>query len=637
MRGLLPDDWRRNVWALTLTVFISFVGFQFFSPFLPLYIRELGVTDPAKIALWAGAQAAVTPAMSGILSPVFGRLADRFGRKMMLIRSLVGFVVIVAAMGLVTSVEQLFLARVVMGLFSGFTPMVMALATTSAPRDKVPAAIGMVQSAQLLSVAVGPAIGGYVASHFGIRYAFFATAGLCALALLGLIVLFQEVAPGAPGAPRQPTPKVPLRQVFQYPHFSVVMALLFISQFLDRGLALLIPLRVAHMPGVEKIAAISGTIISVGAIAATASANVAARLSREVPTARLLLIGLLVGGPLCAAMALPGGWPVLLVLRMLTGLCLGAAITLTYSLGAAIVPAEHRGAAFGWLGLGLQIGTAASPLASGALAAVSIPGAFLFDGALAWVAAALLLFGARGLRRVDELAGQQEIHGVDVADLLDELDGRAAERVDRPPDLREPEAGVRGRRADVGGQEQLEAAADAVAVDGGDDRFREHVMLQQRVTDDARCLRRRREVPAHVRAGAEGAFAGTGEDDAAARPALEPVPQPRQVRHHLPRHRVESDLVVDGDDHDVRAVRASPYLHVSPPAVPGRRRPCRTPGARSRAGSPRRFSRGEDGVRCTAGACRPRTIGEARRPTCAACRARASGSSAASCPARRGA
>jgi AAHS family 3-hydroxyphenylpropionic acid transporter len=176
------------------------------------------------------------------------------------------------------------------------------------------------------------------------------------------------------------------------------MALLFVAQFIDRGLALLIPLEVAHMPGVEKIAAISGAIVSVGAIAATTSANVAARLAREVPAARLLLIGLLVGGPLCAAMALPRGWPLLLVLRLLTGLCLGAAITLTYSLGAAIVPAEHRGAAFGWLGLGLQIGTAASPLASGALAAVSIPGAFLFDGALAWVAAALLLFGARGLR-----------------------------------------------------------------------------------------------------------------------------------------------------------------------------------------------------------------------------------------------
>jgi MFS family permease len=191
---------------------------------------------------------------------------------------------------------------------------------------------------------------------------------------------------------------MPLRDVFKYPHFAVVMALLFIAQFIDRGLALLIPLDVAHMPDIEKIAAVSGAIVSVGAIAATTSANVAARLAREVSAARLLLIGLLLGGPLCAAMALPRGWPTLLVLRLLTGLCLGAAITLTYSLGAAIVPAEHRGAAFGWLGLGLQIGTAASPLGSGALAAVSIPGAFLFDGALAWVAAALLLFGARGLR-----------------------------------------------------------------------------------------------------------------------------------------------------------------------------------------------------------------------------------------------
>ena len=395
---ILPNDWRRNVWALTLTVFISFVGFQFFSPFLPLYIRELGVTDPAKIALWSGLQAAVTPAMSGILSPVFGRLADRFGRKLMLIRSLVGFVVIVAAMGLVTSVQQLFLARVIMGFFAGFTPMVMALATTSAPKDKVPAAIGMVQSAQLLSVAVGPAIGGYVASHFGIRYAFFATAGLCALALVGLIVLFQEVSPASPGASRQPAAKMPLGDVFRYPHFAVVMALLFVAQFIDRGLALLIPLQVAHLPDIEKIAAVSGTIVSIGAIAATTSANVAARLAREIPAARILLIGLFVGGPLCAAMALPRGWLVLLALRLLTGLCLGAAITLTYSLGATIVPAEHRGAAFGWLGLGLQIGTAASPLVCGMIAAASIPGAFVFDGALAWVAAALLLFGARGLR-----------------------------------------------------------------------------------------------------------------------------------------------------------------------------------------------------------------------------------------------
>src|SRR5262245_17947771 len=65
--------WQRNVWALALSVFIAFVGFQFFSPFLPLYVRELGVSDPAGIALWSGVLAAVTPAVSGLLSPIFGR------------------------------------------------------------------------------------------------------------------------------------------------------------------------------------------------------------------------------------------------------------------------------------------------------------------------------------------------------------------------------------------------------------------------------------------------------------------------------------------------------------------------------------------------------------------------------------
>jgi DHA1 family multidrug resistance protein-like MFS transporter len=387
----------RNVWALTLTVFVAFVGFQFFSPFLPLYVHELGVTDPRSIALWSGVLAAVTPAVSGLLGPLVGRLADRFGRKLMLIRSLGGFVVIIAAMGLVTSVEQFLAARIIQGFFAGFTPMAMALASVSAPPDRVPAVIAMLQSAQLLSNAVGPAAGGYVASHFGIRHAFFVTAGMCAIALIVLIVLFREVAPIR--TPGRETPRLRMRDILRAPNFPLVIGLLLIAQFLDRGLALLIPLHVHRLPGVVAIAAVSGTIISVAAVAATLSSNAAARLTRGIPTAQLLMLALLIGGPLCAAMALADTWPTLLVLRGLVGLCLGGAITLAYTLGAELVPSEHRGAAFGWLAFGLQFGTAASPLVMGALAAVSLTGAYLFDGGLAWLAAGLLAFGARGLRR----------------------------------------------------------------------------------------------------------------------------------------------------------------------------------------------------------------------------------------------
>jgi DHA1 family multidrug resistance protein-like MFS transporter len=374
------------------------VGFQFFSPFLPLYVHELGVTDPGRIAIWSGVLSAVTPAVSGFLGPLFGRLADRFGRKMMLIRSLAGFIVIIAAMGFVTSVEQLLVARVLQGLFAGFTPMVMALATVAAPRDRTATAIGMVQSAQLLSVAIGPAAGGYVASHFGIRYAFFVTSGMCALALIALIVLFKETEPPrARGFSGPPARRLRMADLLRYPHFLVVLSLLLIAQFLDRGLSLIVPLHITHLPGIEAVAATSGLIISVSAVAAALSANLSARLSRGIPPAQLLLVGLLLGGPLCALLALAQSWPTLLILRTLVGLCLGGAITLAYALGAVIVPAESRGAAFGWLALGVQFGTAASPLVSGAFAAASIPGAYLFNAVLAWLAAGLLGFAARGL------------------------------------------------------------------------------------------------------------------------------------------------------------------------------------------------------------------------------------------------
>src|ERR1044071_8030646 len=173
-------SWQRNVWALALCVFIAFVGFQFFSPFLPLYVRELGVTDPARIALWSGVLSAVTPAVSG--------------------------------------------------LFAGFSPMAMAVASVSAPREKVSVAIARVQGAQLLSVAIGPAAGGFVASHFGTRSAFFVTAAMCALALVALIFLFHEVRDAPPSGQTRAARSTPLRDFLRYPNFVAVMVLLLIAQ-----------------------------------------------------------------------------------------------------------------------------------------------------------------------------------------------------------------------------------------------------------------------------------------------------------------------------------------------------------------------------------------------------------------------
>ena len=116
-----------------------------------------------------------------------------------------------------------------------------------------------------------------------------------------------------------------------------------------------------------------------------------------MPVGRLLLGQLLVGGLFCALMGFASHWVALLILRTLAALCLGGALTLAYSLGGMIVPVETRGAAFGWLALGVQIGTAASPLLNGFVAAASLRSAYLMNAALALGAAGLLFFGAREL------------------------------------------------------------------------------------------------------------------------------------------------------------------------------------------------------------------------------------------------
>ena len=132
-------------------------------PFLPLYIGQLGVTDVGEVAVWTGASLGVTPALTAILAPVWGKLGDRYGRKIMVERSMVSFVVLMALMAYVTRPWHVLAVRVVQGVFAGYGSLSVAMAAESAPRDRMPQAIGLVQTAQRLGPAVGPVIGGGLA------------------------------------------------------------------------------------------------------------------------------------------------------------------------------------------------------------------------------------------------------------------------------------------------------------------------------------------------------------------------------------------------------------------------------------------------------------------------------------------
>ena len=195
--------WRRNLTALTAAVFIGFTGFTLVMPFLPIYISQMGVTDVGDIAAWTGVTLGVTPAMTAVFAPLWGRLADRFGRRLMVARSLFSFIIIMAAMAFATKPWHLFALRVLQGFFAGYGALCLAMAAESAPPGKLAQSIGLVQTAQRLGPALGPVIGALVAGVVGLRSTFFVTAVFYAVAFVLVLWMYTEAADDRPGAARR--------------------------------------------------------------------------------------------------------------------------------------------------------------------------------------------------------------------------------------------------------------------------------------------------------------------------------------------------------------------------------------------------------------------------------------------------
>jgi len=186
------SDWRRNQVAVTLAAFIGFTGFTLVMPFLALRFQALGVHDTRAVALWTGFTLGVTPAVAAACAPLWGRVGDRFGNKLLVQRSLVSFIAVMIAMAYVTRAWHLFALRALQGFFAGYGPLTLSMAALSAPRDKVASAIGTVQTAQRMGPTLGPVIGGVLAPVVGLRNTFIAASGFYVVALILVTFLFQE-------------------------------------------------------------------------------------------------------------------------------------------------------------------------------------------------------------------------------------------------------------------------------------------------------------------------------------------------------------------------------------------------------------------------------------------------------------
>src|SRR5690242_7642724 len=342
-------NYGRNLFAVTAASFIGFMGFTLVMPFLPLYFHQLGVNDVGQVAMWSGLSLGVTPALTALLSPAWGRLADRFGRKIMVERSLVSFVFVMAAMAFVTRAWHVFALRTIQGLFAGYGALTLTMAADSAPKGRMAQAIGTVQTAQRLGPALGPVFGGTVAALVGLRRAFFVTAAFYLLAFLLVLVLYDEsVVQAHADAAAEPAPAVTFRNVLAFENFLLMAAVIFGFQFVDRSFGPVLPLYVGELgTPASRVAFLSGVLFSVAAGAGALGHHFCARLLQRRPAA--VLIAWACAGAAAGAAVYVIAWqtPWLFLATPFFGLAIGVGTTAAYTAAAAVIPANVRGTGFG--------------------------------------------------------------------------------------------------------------------------------------------------------------------------------------------------------------------------------------------------------------------------------------------------
>jgi MFS transporter, DHA1 family, multidrug resistance protein len=381
--GVPAPDWRRNLTAVTAAAFIGFTGFTLVMPFLPLFFEELGVRDRGAVAIWSGVSLGVTPAVTAAMAPVWARVAERYGRKLMVGRSLFSFVIIMSAMAFVTEPWHVFGLRAVQGLFAGYGPIAMTMAAESAPPEYMAAAIGWVQTAQRLGPALGPVIGGVLAGTVGLRETFLVSAAFYFGAFLLVVVGYREVGVRrAPGGQPDADADLSFAALRRVRYFVLFMGIIFGLQLVDRSFGPVLPLYLGEIGVADgDVAFLSGVIFTVTAAAAAVGNQTSIFLLRRSTIRSLVSVMAAVAAAGAVLFGLAPPFGVLLGTSVIFGLGMGVATTSVYAAASSGVPASSRGMAFGYLTTAYLLGLAVSPVVAGVIGAFSMRAVFFVDAA----------------------------------------------------------------------------------------------------------------------------------------------------------------------------------------------------------------------------------------------------------------
>ena len=366
------ESWKVNLISVWFGCFFTGLAISQILPFLPLYVSQLGVSSHEALSMWSGLTFSVTFLVSAIVSPMWGSLADRKGRKLMLLRASLGMAIAILLQAFATNVWQLFLLRALMGLTSGDIPNAMALVASQVPRERSGWAISTLSTAQISGVIGGPLMGGFLADHVGLRAVFLITAVLLVISFLVTLFLIKEGArPSVSKAER-----LSGKAVFASLPYPWLMISLFVTtmviQLCNGSVGPILALFIQSMaPESSNIAFLSGMIAAVPGISALMSAPRLGKLGDRIGTGRILMATLIVAVVLFFAMSFVTTPFQLGVLRFLLGFADGAMLPAVQTLLIKYSSDRVTGRIFGYNQSFMYLGNVAGPLMGAAVSAMA--------------------------------------------------------------------------------------------------------------------------------------------------------------------------------------------------------------------------------------------------------------------------
>jgi MFS transporter, DHA1 family, multidrug resistance protein len=381
--------WRRTLYAMWVAQLLAIVGFSLRIPFLPLFLEDLGTETFEQQALWAGFITGGGAAIMAITAPIWGVVADRYGRRIMVLRAMFAASVTIALMALATSPWHLLGLRFIEGAMTGTVAAATTLIATVVPRERMGYAMGLMQMAVFSGASIGPLIGGLLADIIGFRATFVAAGGM--LFLAGVVVLFfvtENFKRPEPRSEAEEQDRTSTWTIMFGASMIAILLVMLVSRTGQSAIQPLAPLFIGQLQVGGSTASLSGIAIGAMGITSAISSIFFGRLADRIGQRSILIVSMSLAGAFYFPQAAAQSSFQYILAMALFGIAIGGIMPTAASIVANLTPSDRRGVIYGFTNTAMSIGAFIGPIGGTALAAwIDIRFAFAFLGVLTLVTA----------------------------------------------------------------------------------------------------------------------------------------------------------------------------------------------------------------------------------------------------------